>query len=255
MSAIKQSFSYWCFDGRFEPATMLAEAKKIGFNGVDLIDEKLWPLVQDSGLELAAMNGHASIDEGLNRRENAARIERELQVNIEKAVRWKIPALICFSGARGGQEDATGLSICTETLGRIAPVAEQAGVALVVELLNSKVDHPDYQCDHTAWGVELCRRVNSPAVKLLYDIYHMQIMEGDLIRAINQHHAYFGHYHTAGNPGRGPLDADQEIYYPPVYRAIAATRFAGYIGHEFVPRKEPLRELRAAFEQCAESIA
>ena len=256
MSAFKQSFSFWCFENRgLEPAAFLASAKKIGLDGVDLIDEKLWPLVRDSGLELAAMNGHGTIDAGLNRRENAPRIERELQVMIEKAVQWKIPALICFSGARAAQDDATSLGICAETLARIAPVAEQAGVSLVVELLNSKVDHPDYQCDHTAWGVQLCERVGSPAVKLLYDVYHMQIMEGDLIRTIERDHQYFGHYHTAGNPGRGPLDENQEIYYPPIYRAIAKTGFTGFIGHEFVPRVDPLRELEQAYRDCVASVS
>ena len=256
MSAIKQSFSFWCFENRgVKPAAILEAARKIGLDGVDLIDEKLWPLVHDAGLELAAMNGHGNIESGLNRRENAERIERELQVNLEKAAQWKVPALICFSGSRAGQGDAEGLDICAETLGRIAPVAEQAKVMLVVELLNSKVDHADYQCDHTAWGVELCRRVDSPSVKLLYDVYHMQIMEGDLIRTIERDHAHFGHYHTAGNPGRGPLDRNQEIYYPPVYRAIAETGFSGFIGHEFVPRQDPFQELEQAYRDCAACLS
>jgi hydroxypyruvate isomerase len=136
-------------------------------------------------------------------------------------------------------------------LKRVAPVAADAGVVLAVELLNSKVDHRGYQCDHTAWGVELCRLVNSPAVKLLYDIYHIQIMEGDIIRTIQANHDYFAHYHTAGNPGRGQPDETQEIYYPAVYRAIAQTGYDGFISHEFIPQGDPLAALKKAFEACA----
>jgi hydroxypyruvate isomerase len=159
--------------------------------------------------------------------------------------------LICFSGRRNGLDDETGLAACAETLGRVLPAAEQAGVKLAMELLNSKVDHRDYQCDHSAWGVQLCERVGLPAFGLLYDIYHMQVMEGDLIRTIGRDHRHFVHYHTAGNPGRGLMNAGQEIQYPPIYRAIAATGYTGLIGHEFIPQGDPLVELRAAFEQCA----
>jgi hydroxypyruvate isomerase len=136
----------------------------------------------------------------------------------------------------------------------VARAAEDAGVTLIMELLNSKVDHPDYQADHTAWAVEVCRRVGSERVKLLYDIYHMQIMEGDVIRTIRQWHNYFGHYHTAGNPGRNDLDESQELYYPAILRAIAATGFRGYVAHEFVPKGEPIKALRAAFALCAPHV-
>src|SRR5262249_43456929 len=137
-----------------------------------------------------------------------------------------------------------------EGLGGVAKLAEQAGVTLVLELLNSKVDHPDYQCDHTTWGVAVCRAVGSPRVKLLYDIYHMQIMEGDIIRTIREHHGLFGHYHTAGNPGRHELNQSQELNYPAIMAAIAATGYDGYIGQEFVPLGDPVAGLRAAFELC-----
>jgi hydroxypyruvate isomerase len=150
--------------------------------------------------------------------------------------------------------DEAGLWQCAETLGRVAGVAEEAGVVLAVELLNSKVDHPDYQCDRTGWGVELCRRVNSPAVKLLYDIYHMQVMEGDVIRTIRAHQGDIAHYHTAGNPGRGQPDETQELYYPAIYRAIAGTGYGGVISHEFLPAGDPLGAMERAHEECARAV-
>jgi hydroxypyruvate isomerase len=252
---IRQSFSWWCFENKgLQPEALLAGAREIGYEAVDLIDEELWPLVTKCGLSISAVAGHASIEEGLNRRENAARIEAELRANIVKAEQWRIPVLICFSG-RGDIVGREGLEICAETLARIAPVAESAGVTLAMELLNCKVDHPGYQCCRTVWGAKLCRDVNSPAVKLLYDIYHMQIMEGDIIRTIQAHHAAFAHYHTAGNPGRGQPDATQEIYYPAIYRAIAATGYTGYVSHEFLPAIPPLEALRLAFEDCALACA
>ena len=252
---IRQSFSFWCVANRgYEPGALLAGAAKIGYAAVDLIDESLWPLVRKAGLELAAVNGHGTIDEGLNREENFPRIEREILSNLAKAREWKFSALICFSGSRRGLSDEAGLDQCAKSLKRLAPAAEDAGVTLAVELLNSKVDHPDYQCDHSAWGIELCRRVGSPAVKLLYDIYHMQIMEGDLIRTIREGHGFFAHYHTAGNPGRGQPDETQEIYYPAVYRAIAATGHTGYLAHEFLPKGDPLAALERAYRDCAAAI-
>jgi hydroxypyruvate isomerase len=254
VAALLQSFSWWCFKDRgVADAELIRAAAQIGYVGVDLVGEELWQPITDAGLKIVAIDGHGSIGEGLNRRDQAARIERELQVKIQKAVRWKIPVLICFSGNRGSESDAAGLEICAETLARVAPVAEQAGVTLAIELLNSKVDHKGYQCDHTAWGVQLSDRVGSRAVAVLYDIYHMQIMEGDIIRAIREHHRHFAHYHTAGNPGRGPMDASQEINYPPIYRAIAETGYRGYIGHEFIPKGDPVKELRIAFEQVRDS--
>ena len=237
------------------PEMLLSGAARIGFAGVDLIDETLWPMARDHGLSIVAVPGHGTLEEGLNRKENSARIEVELRVSLESAQRWNIPVLICFSGNRNGLADDAGLDACAETLARIAPEAEAAGVTLAIELLNSKVNHPGYQADRTPWGVALCERVGSNAVKLLYDIYHMQIMEGDLIRTIRTHHLHFAHYHTAGNPGRGPMDDNQEIYYPPIYRAIADTGYAGYIGHEFFPKNDPLGDLETAYRQVLASLA
>ena len=255
MSALRQSFSWWCFTNRgLEPEALLAGAAKIGYQGVDLIDEPLWPLAQRHGLTIAAIGGHASIEDGLNRRENATRIEKELRANIAKAAQWKIPVVLCFAGNRAPNlSNETGLTICAETLSRIVSVAADAGVVLVLELLNSKVDHAGYQGDHTAWGVELCRRVNSPSFKLLYDIYHMQIMEGDIIRTIQTQHPFFAHYHTAGVPGRGQPDEQQELHYPAIYRAIAKTGYSGFVSHEFSPNGDPLVALQRAFEDCAKA--
>lgn len=249
MSSCKQSFSWWCCANRgLEPEELLQTAAKIGYGGVELIDESLWPLAVKHGLKIVTAMGHQSISEGLNRRENSRRIEGELRVNIIKAEQWKIPVLICFSGNRDGQNDLDGLEQSAETLARLAPVASAAGVTLAVELLNSKVDHPDYQCDRTAWGVDLCKKINSPAVKLLYDIYHMQIMEGDVIRTIQNNHSYFVHYHTAGNPGRGQPDESQELNYSAIYRAIDATGYTGFIGHEFLPKDDVPKALAQAFQ-------
>lgn len=256
MKTLRQGFSHWCFTGRgVDDGTLFGKAKAIGYEAVDLADESLWRQIIDSGLTLGAMAGHDGISRGLNRRENFARIEAELHGNIEKATQWKIPTLICFSGNREGIDDDAGLQICAEALAKLAPVAEKAGVVLAVELLNSKVDHIDYQCDRTSWGIRLCQAVASPAVKLLYDIYHMQVMEGDLIRTIKNHHSHFGHYHTAGNPGRGQPGGDQEINYPAVYRAIADVSPGALVSHEFLPIGDPVSALRSAYTQLENSLA
>jgi len=254
-TTLPQSFSFWCFTGKgTDDKTLLNAAREIGYDAVELIDESLWPLAREAGLKIASTGGHASIADGMNRTENHERIEREVHANLAKAVEWNIPVLICFSGNRAGMDDATGLRHCAEVLKRLAPAAEDAGVTLALELLNSKKDHADYMADHTAWGVELCEAVGSGAVKLLYDIYHMHVMEGDIIRTVRESHGHFGHYHTAGNPGRGPMDGDQEINYPPIYRAIAETGYRGHIGHEFLPKGDPVEELRTAFRQCEASF-
>jgi hydroxypyruvate isomerase len=251
MPHIKQSIAWWCFNkGPLAPAQLLRTAAEIGYAGVDLIEPDLWPLVKEHGLTIAAIIGHASLRVGLNRREEHDRIEREILANLKLAEQWGIPNLICFSGDRYGLDDQTGAEITAEGLRRVARAAEDAGVNLVLELLNSKVDHPGYQCDHSAWGVEVCRMVGSPRVGLLYDIYHMQIMEGDLIRTIRDQHQFFGHYHTAGNPGRNEIDDTQEINYPAVLRAIGATGYNGFIAQEFIPRGDMVAALRDAFERC-----
>jgi hydroxypyruvate isomerase len=252
MAKIKQSLAWWCF-GRFTtPEELIAKAKSIGYYGVEMVPKELFGKVVDGGLKIVTMGGHNSLSDGLNKRENHDRIEREINDNLAMAVKWEIPSLIVFSGNRNGLPDAAGIEITAEGLQRVAKSAEDAGVTLVLELLNSKVDHHDYQCDRTAWGVDVVQAVNSPRVKLLYDIYHMQIMEGDVIRTIRENIEHIGHFHTAGNPGRNELDDTQELNYPPIMRAIAATDYEGYVGQEFIPRNGATwaAALEAAYQVC-----
>ena len=255
MPTIKQSAAWWCFvPAVMTPQAFVKAVAEIGYDAVELVPQKHWSLARDHGLNIAAIGGHGPLEDGLNKRENRDRILREIEHNLKLAQEWNIPNLIVFSGNRDGLDDETGAEATADTLREAANMAQSAGVMLVLELLNSKVDHPDYQCDRTLWGVKVCQMVDSPAVKLLYDIYHMQIMEGDLIRTIQDYHSYFGHYHTAGNPGRNDLDEAQEIYYPPVFRAIAATGYDRYIGHEFTPKGDPAAALRTAYELTTASI-
>lgn len=248
MSAYRQSISWWCLVPQLmSPDQLVRAAAQAGYAAVELLPEMYWPLAREHGLAIASINGHGSIVDGLNDRTNHRRIVQELEENLVKAKEWGIANLICFSGSRRALDDATGIEVTAEGLAQVARRAEEAGVTLVLEVLNSKVDHPDYQADHTAWAVEVCRRVGSPAVKVLYDIYHMQIMEGDIIRTIQSVHPWIGHYHTGGNPGRAELDDSQELNYPPIFRAIAQTGYTGYIGHEFIPRHDPVAGLNAAF--------
>ena len=251
MSQIKQSFSWWCFDkAGMTPRQLLRAAAGIGYQGVELVKPEHWPLIKEHGLTIVSTNGGLSIEQGLNRREHHEHLEQRIRATIDQAEKWGIPNVIVFSGNREGLDDRLGAEITAEGLRRVAGIAEEAGVTLVMELLNSKVDHKDYQCDRTAWGAEVCRMVNSPRVKLLYDIYHMQIMEGDIIRTIRDHHAYFAHYHTAGNPGRHELDDTQELNYPPIVRAILETGYQGYLGQEFIPQGDPIAGLKQAFDVC-----
>ena len=249
--ALKQGFAWWGFHRSGMDAEALAKgAAKIGYVAVDFAPENLYPFLRDNGMIVSAAGGHKSLEDGLNRRENHSRIEAELRTNLEKAVEWGIPNLICFTGNRRGLSDADGAKITAECLRRVAPDAEAAGINLAIELLNSKRDHPDYQNDHTAFGIRVCELVDSPRVNLLYDIYHMQVMEGDVIATIRAHHSRFCHYHTAGNPGRHDLDREQELYYPAIAKAIIETGFTGYICHEFTPKGDPLTALEAAYHEC-----
>jgi hydroxypyruvate isomerase len=178
-------------------------------------------------------------------------IEDTILKNLELAKKFEIPNLIVFSGERRpGHSDEEGIENSAIGLKRVAKAAEDAGINLIIELLNSKVDHKGYQCDKTLWGVAVCNLVDSPRVKLLYDIYHMQIMEGDIIRTIQDYHYYFAHYHTAGNPGRGDMDDTQELCYPPIAKAVSATGYTGYFGHEFIPRGDVVEALEAAYKLC-----
>lgn len=251
MGKIKQSLAWWCFNREgADPHRFFTAAKQIGYSAVELLPRELWDTARDAGLAIATHGGHAPLTDGLNRRENHSRIADEIHRNLELAVQYQIPNLIVFSGNRRGISDDEGAANTIEGLSRVAKAAEDKSVTLVLELLNSKVDHIDYQCDHTAWGVRVIQAVNSPRVKLLYDIYHMQIMEGDIIRTLRGAIDQIGHIHTAGNPGRHDMDDTQELNYPPIFRAIAESHYDGFVGHEFVPKGDVYAAIRSAYQLC-----
>ncbi|HEV3196513.1 MAG TPA: sugar phosphate isomerase/epimerase family protein [Bryobacteraceae bacterium] len=246
---LKQSVARWCYS-KIALDDLCRQAADMGLSGVDLVGPDDWPTLRKYGLVPAMMPGKATIPNGFNRKENHDRLEKELQETIKVAAEAKTPNVIAFSGNRRGLSDEEGKDNCIAGLRRVKKIAEDAGVNICLELLNSKVDHKDYQCDHSAWGVEVMKGVDSPRVKLLYDIYHMQIMEGDVIRTIRQNIQYIGHFHTGGVPGRHELDDTQELQWRTVAKAIADLNFQGYFAHEFVPVKDPLASLRQAVELC-----
>ncbi len=247
---IRQSVSRWCYQKMALPDLCRAVAA-LGVPAIDLLDAQDWPVVREHGLICAmGYGGGGTIREGLNNPVNHDRIVENLVAAMPKAAALGVPNLITFFGNRQGRSDRDAIDNCVAGLNRLKAAAEQHGVTVCVELLNSKVDHADYQGDRTAFGVEVVAAVNSPRVKLLYDIYHMQIMEGDVIRTIRQHHAHIGHYHTGGVPGRHELDDSQELQWPAICRAIAETGFKGYLAHEFVPVRDPMTSLREAVVLC-----
>jgi hydroxypyruvate isomerase len=246
---LKQCVTRWCL-GKIPIEDLARETAKLGFVGIDLVGPDDWPVLRKYGLLPSMVTGAGSIAQSWNRKENHAKLEKQMLDNIALAAKNKLPNVITFSGERKGQSDEEGLENCVIGLNKVKAAAEDAGITINLELLNSKVNHPDYQCDKTAWGVEVCKRVNSPRVKLLYDIYHMQIMEGDLIRTIKDNFQYIGHFHTAGNPGRNEIDETQEIYYPPIAKTIADLGYTGYFAHEFVPKRDPWASLKQAYEIC-----
>jgi hydroxypyruvate isomerase len=255
MSIISQSVAWWCFvPEKLTPEHFVRAVADAGFKAVELVPPEYWSLVKDHGLGISAIAAHLPLTIGLNRRDLHDRLEEEIRTSLANAQRLSIPSLICFSGNRNGLKDDAGVAITAEGFARVAPFAEAAGIDLALELLNSKVDHPDYQADHTAWGLQVCQAVASPRVKLLYDVYHMQIMEGDVIRTIRSAKDYISYYHTAGNPGRSDLDQHQELYYPAILRAIKETGHAGYITHELVPKGDPVAALKSTFQECAKHL-
>ena len=247
---IHQSVCQWCY--RNIPVEQLAEyAAKIGLRGVDLLQPDEYEIPRRYGLVCTmGYAGGGDIGKALNRVENHAGIEQGFRTNIPRAAKAGVPNVITFSGNRGGMSDEEGARNTIAGLNRVKKIAEDHGVTICMELLNSKVNHADYMCDHTAWGVRVVREVNSPNVKLLYDIYHMQIMEGDLIDTIRQNLEWIGHFHTGGVPGRHELDGTQEIQWDGVMRAIADASFRGYVAHEFLPTADPLASLRKAADLC-----
>ncbi len=251
MGSCKQAFAWWCFMREGSDADdLLSGAAQIGYQGVDLVPREHWKTVKKHGLVISSFNGHDAIHDGLNRPENRERIVKQLRNNILEAIHWHIPNLVCFAGDRYDIPASQAQDICAETLSEVAEMAESAGVNLALEMLNSKVDHPGYDGDHLDWVAGVVERVNSPRVRLLFDVYHTQIMDGDIIRAVERYHPLACHYHTAGNPGRNDLDDTQEIFYPPIMRAIAATGYSDFVCHEFIPKGEPVAALRAAYELC-----
>ena len=247
---IHQSVCQWCYP--HIPVGQLAQyAATIGLRGVDLLQPDEYEVPRRYGLVCTmGYAGGGEIGKALNRLENHAPIERAFRTNIPRAAKAGVPNVITFSGNRGGMSDEEGARNTIAGLNRVKKIAEDHGVTICLELLNSKVNHPDYMCDHTAWGVRVVQEVSSPNVKLLYDIYHMQIMEGDLIDTIRGNLQWIGHFHTGGVPGRHELDGTQEVQWDGVMRAIADTGFHGYVAHEFVPTGDPLVSLRKAADLC-----
>jgi hydroxypyruvate isomerase len=229
---------------------MAAHAARLGATGFDLIGEEGWPTLKKHGLTPTMAPGAGSIKDALNRVENHARLEKDLRANLAKAAANGVPNVITFSGNRAGMGDAQAIENCVAFLNRVKAEAEDKGVTICMEYLNSKVNHPDYQFDNIRFGVEVCQRVNSPRVKILYDIYHAQIMEGDIIRTIRDNIQHIAHFHTAGNPGRHEFDDSQEINYRGIARAIADLGFRGWIAHEYSPLNDPIESLRQALRIC-----
>jgi len=246
---LKQSVARWCYS-KIQLEDLCRAAAEMGLKGMDLVEPADWPMLKKYGLVPAMTQGKASIPNGFNRTENHDKLLADLEERIKLAAENQVPNVICFSGNRRGLPDDQGRDNCITGLRRIRKVAEDAGVTVCLELLNSKVDHKDYQCDHSAWGVEVIKAVDSPRVKLLYDIYHMQIMEGDVIRTIRENIQYIAHFHTGGVPGRHELDDTQELQWRSVAKAIADLNYQGYFAHEFVPARDPIPSLRQAVELC-----
>lgn len=248
---INHSVARWCFND-FDIETLCSEAKKIGITGIDLVGPKDWPILKKHNLVSTMCNGaELNLVDGFN----DATFHEQLIKNYTEMIPLVAEAgyknLICFSGNRRGKTDEEGWDNCVHGLQKLIPLAEQHQVTLVMELLNSKINHKDYQCDKTSWGVELAKRINSENFKLLYDIYHMQIDEGDVIRTIRENHKYIAHYHTGGVPGRNEIDENQELNYMAIMKAIAETGFTGFVGQEFIPKqKDKIASLKKAISIC-----
>ena len=247
---LKHSVSRWCY-GKIPLDDLCEAAKGIGYRSVELLGEADWEAPRRHGMTCAMANGFGTIPIGFNRLDQHDKLVADAERMIPRAAAAGVPNIVCFSGNRGGLSDAEGIANCITGFRRITPTAERHGVTLCLELLNSKVDHKDYHADHTAWGAQVVQGVGSPRLKLLYDIYHMQIMEGDVIATIRANIQHIAHFHTGGVPGRHEIDDTQELNYRRVMQAIADLGFTGYVAQEFVPAREPaLASLRQAFEIC-----
>ena len=250
---LRQSLSAWCYTKWYKQLDAMCKAvKPLGIESLELTGPKDWPILKENGMTSALGNGAGmGIGKGFNRVENHDKLVADFEKLIEQAAASGIETIICMSGNREGMDDETGLKNCAVGVKRLMSLAEQKKVTVVMELLNSKRNHKDYMCDHTLWGVELCKRVGSERFKLLYDIYHMQIMEGDMCATLTENIQYIGHIHTGGVPGRNELDETQEIYYPAVINALVKAGYKGWIGHEFIPKRDPLTSLAQAIKICS----
>jgi hydroxypyruvate isomerase len=244
---LKQSLARWCY-AKIGIDDLCRAAADMGITGMDLVAPDDWPVLRKDGITPCMVQGVGTFTDTWNNKALHDKLEEQARTSIIRAAEAKVPNVITLFGARRGMSDQEGIDNCITGLNRVKKFAEDHGVTLCVELLNSKVDHKDYQGDHTSFGVAVVKAVDSPRVKLLYDAYHMQIMEGDLIRTIRENIQYIAHFHVAGVPGRHEIDNTQEVQWRTVAQAIADLNFPGYIAHEFVPTRDPLTSLKQAVE-------
>jgi len=247
---LRQAFAWWSFaHGRAaaEAEALLRSAADIGFDGVEMLPEPLWRAAGDAGLEVVTLTGH-DLDVGFNDPANHSAVSKQVTKMIDTASVGRVPCVIVFSGKRGAASDAAAVGHCAAGLAPLAEYARSRGVMLLLETLNSKVDHPGAQCDHSAWGLDVVKRVGSPNLRLLYDCYHMQIMEGDLMRTLKTNLEWIGHIHTGGVPGRRDLDDRQEVNWRAIAELLKRQQFAGWVGHEFIPRADPRGALQQAYD-------
>lgn len=250
---IKQSVCRWCYDSGKNKIPMEDFAKAVadmGLVGIDLVSPPDFPTLKKYGLTSTMNYGCGDLREGVNHTESHDKVEKQFRETAPMIAREGWKNMICFSGNRRGISEEEGIKNCVAFFQRIMSDVEKLGITLHFEYLNSKVDHKDYQFDHMTYGLEVVKRISSPNLKILFDIYHVQIMEGDIIRFIQNYHEWIGHYHTGGNPGRHEIDDTQELNYAAIARAIAATGFTGYMAHEFVPTRDPLKSLSEAVKLC-----
>jgi len=246
---LKQSVAQWCFNDHWDIEDTCRIASKLGLKSVELVDTKHWPLLKEHGL-VCALHGSHPLKKGMNDPDNHEMCIEKIRQSIDECAEYGFPNVIAFTGNRNGIPDEEGLENCVKGLKKVVGYAEDKGVNLCLEILNSREDHPGYQGDHVDYCMDIIKGVGSPRMKLLFDIYHAQIMDGDIIRRIREYQDYIGHYHTAGNPGRHELDDSQEINYGAVMKAIADTGYDGYVGQEFIPTRDPVRSLRHAAALC-----
>jgi hydroxypyruvate isomerase len=248
---INHSVCQWCY-GSIPLEDFAKSAKEIGLKSIELLGPDQWAIVQKHGLTCAMANvTDLGLNKGFNDPSLHEKLLKDFSANIPKAADAGLKSVICFSGNTNGLSSEQGLENCARGLEPVLKVAQKYNITLNMELLNSKVDHKDYQCDHTEWGVKLCEKLGSPNFKLLYDIYHMQIMEGDVIATIRKHQKYIGHYHTGGVPGRNEIDETQELYYPAIMKAIVDTGFKGFVAQEFIPKRpDKLASLKQGVGIC-----